>query len=91
MIDATPPPPPTVRSSVVTSGDGKLLRLGFSGYDALSGIQKNFYVQFGKGTWFPTGSELHVPLLGNETYDISVRVFDNANNFSDTRRRIIAR
>ncbi|MBU6388742.1 hypothetical protein KGQ72_02635 [Patescibacteria group bacterium] len=90
MVDATPPPAPIIKSSAVKTGSGELVRLTFSAEDDMSGVQKNFYVRFDNGMWFPTLSQLFVPFFSGEKHTVYLRVFDNAGNFGDASEQISA-
>ncbi len=83
-IDTTPPLPPAIRSSANEVAKGQIVRLDFSSTDALSGIQKNFYISFNDATWLPTLPQLYIPFLTAGQQKITVRVFDNAGNYSDS-------
>lgn len=91
MIDATPPNTPEIRQSATTVHADELVRFEFLSHgDAMSGVQKNFYLQSNGGTWFPTLPSLYIPFARGK-YTIRVRVFDNAGNFSDANSIITAR
>lgn len=89
LIDSTPPPSPVIQRSVVKTGTGQLIRLRFVGEDDMSGVQKNFYLRFNKDMWFPTAEQVYIPVVGGRGFTVSVRVFDNAGNFTDTSETIV--
>lgn len=92
LIDTTPPSPPEIDIDPLNLTAGQIARLKFSDRgDALSGLQKNFYIRFDDGTWFPTGTTMDIPFLQSGEHTISLRVFDNAGNYSDTLTRIVIR
>ena len=92
MIDTTPPAPPSIGISETEIHPGEVVRLMFSDHgDHGSSLQKNFYVQFDGGTWLPTLPQLDIPFLEAGTHKVSLRVFDNAGNYSDTSTEIIVR
>lgn len=84
MIDSVPPLAPQIRVSAMEPQVGELVRFEFSGEDALSGLQKNFYIQFNDGIFFPIGEEFSTAFFEPGEHTITVRSFDKANNFSDT-------
>ncbi len=90
MVDSTPPQSLVIKSSSVRTGGGELVRLNFNGEDKTSGVQKNFYVKFDEGIWFPTSSQLYAPFFDGKKHNIYLRVFDNAGNFSDMSKEIIS-
>lgn len=84
LIDTTPPETPEIKSSATTVHAGDIVRLQFLDHgDTGSGLQKNFYVRFDNGIWFPTLSQLDTTFEPG-VHTVSLRVFDNAGNFSDT-------
>lgn len=90
LVDSTPPATPLIQNSAVKTNSGELVRFSFSGSDTTSGVQRNFYVRFDNGTWFPTLPQLYVPFFSGEKHTVSLRVFDNAGNFSDSSIDIVA-
>lgn len=89
LIDTTPPSPPGIQVSAKQVREGDVVRFELSSRgDDASGLQKNFYVQFDDKTWFPTASNLFVPFFDSGTHRVSVRVFDNAGNYSDRSAEI---
>jgi len=90
MEDSTPPLSPVIQSSMVKSGSGEIVRFNFSGEDEMSGVQKNFYVRFDNGIWFPMLPQLHIPFFKGEKHTVYLRVFDNAGNFSDSSVNVVA-
>lgn len=85
LVDTTPPIPVNIQMSATEIKTNDVLLLKFIGVeDTMSGLQKNFYIQFDNGTWFPTVSTISIPFLEAGNHKISVRVFDNAGNFTDT-------
>lgn len=89
LVDTTPPKAPIIKASANTVRPGELVRFEFMNQgEDMSGLQKNFYVKFDGGIWLPTLPQLYVPFdqKGNQT--ITLRVFDNAGNFSDAQTQI---
>ena len=91
-IDTTPPALPIIRSSATNVKAGEVVRFDFeSQEDDLSGIQKNFYVQFDGGLWLPTLPQMYVPFLEAGEHTVVLRVFDNAENFADSSATIMVK
>lgn len=89
MIDTTPPYPPNIKSSATDVRSGEIVRFQLSNNgDNLSGLQKNFYVQFDDGILLPSLPQLSIPFLKKGVHKITVRVFDNAENISDSSTEI---
>ena len=88
MIDSTPPPPPLILASATNVEVGDVVRLNFAGMDGLSGLQKGFYVKIDNSVLFPSLPELDIPFLEPGRHYLTLRVFDNAGNFSDATLEI---
>jgi hypothetical protein len=88
MIDDTPPPQPVILASETKVGVGNLVRFKFSGSDDISGLQKYFYVKIDNSILFPSGPELDIPFLEPGRHYLTLRVFDNAGNYSETTKEI---
>jgi len=89
MIDTTPPDAPKIAASEPNIAAGQVERVEFSSKDALSGLQKNFYVKFNGGMFLPLASPLIIAYpKGRHT--IIVRAFDNAGNYADGSMQINA-
>lgn len=83
MIDLTPPQKPFIQVSQNEASEGEIIRFTFEGNDALSGMQKNYYIKIDNGALLPTGPFLFFAFP--EGYHIfTVRTFDNAGNFSES-------
>ncbi len=90
-IDTTPPKSPKIFASTENLRVGDILRLGFKSADSLSGLQKNYYVSIDNNTGLPSSEQLYIPLSDKAKHLISVRVFDRAGNFSESRKYIEVR
>ena len=88
-IDATPPPHPVIRISTATAKPHELVRFEFSGTDGESGLQENYYIKFHGGVFFPILPKLYIPFVEEGRHSITLRVFDNAGNWSDTNTEIV--
>lgn len=84
MVDSTPPLPPKILASSVTIKKGDTVRLDFTSEDTLSGLQSGFYVKINEGIFLPIKPPFYIPFLESGEYPIVIRVFDKANNFSDS-------
>lgn len=83
-IDITPPTPPDIRLSSAVVRPDEVIRITFSSSDALSGLQKNFYVSYDGGVFFPTVSPFATAFNAKGLHTFTVRAFDQAGNFSDS-------
>ncbi len=83
-IDDTPPDTPTITASNLSIKKNDVVRFRLSSEDRGSGLQKNFYVKVDSSTWLPSFSKLYMPFREVGTHEFSVRVFDNAENYSDS-------
>lgn len=83
QVDMTPPQIMSldVSSEKIVAGD--VVRLSFDAKDVGSGIQKNYYVDLGNHLFLPIGSELFVPFLDAGEQKVILRVYDDANNYSE--------
>lgn len=90
-IDTEPPRAPNVRVSNSEPRAGELVRFQFSGSDALSGLQSNFYIKFNDGIFFPVGETFSTAFFEPGDHTITVRSFDQANNFSETTVNVSVR
>ncbi|MCX6741158.1 MAG: hypothetical protein NTY61_02045, partial [Candidatus Parcubacteria bacterium] len=84
-IDSMPPLPPIIQASALRVKAGTVVRFNFSGQDDTSGLQPNYYVNLGGGISLPSLPRLYVPFSSVGTHVITVRVFDQAGNYSDSR------
>lgn len=82
-IDTTPPNSPTIRVSNTSAKADEVVRFELSSGDALSGVQPNFYVSINGSVYLPGPSRLFIPFKTPGMYKVDVRVFDNAENYSD--------
>lgn len=91
-IDSTPPDAPLIKASTLDARVGEVVRFEFSSDDELSGLQSGFYVKLKKnGTFFPTGPQLFIAFPKKGEHKIVVRVFDRANNYSESSKVINVR
>jgi len=88
MIDSTPPLPPIVKTSQTNINVGEIVRFAFVGQDELSGIQTGYYVKIDEGILLPVAPPLYMPFLSSGKHSVTIRVFDRAGNFNDTKVEI---
>lgn len=84
-IDTEAPNIPTIRASSLNVKKGEIVRLEFGGQDGFSGIQKNFYIKVDDGIFLPTAQKLYIPFDKSGQHIITLRIFDNAENYSETK------
>jgi hypothetical protein len=82
-IDTTSPRAPVIRVSDTSVKADEVVRFELSSEDALSGVQPNFYVSINGSVYLPGSSRLFIPFKTPGIYKVNVRVFDNAENYSD--------
>lgn len=90
-IDGTPPTQPSIKASDYIISAGGVVRLEFDSQDQGSGLQKNYYVIIDDFISLPTLPQLYVPFLEKGKHRIKVRVFDKADNYSDSQIDIFVR
>ncbi|MBI2047706.1 MAG: hypothetical protein HYT27_01065 [Parcubacteria group bacterium] len=86
-IDTSPPIAPDIRASATEVSAGDVVRFEFNAADTLSGLQRAFYISLDT-LFFPSGRELFTAFPKKGTYPVSVRVFDNAGNYSESNAYI---
>ncbi len=84
MVDSIPPLPPSIKVSGDRIKRGDVVRLEFTSEDALSGLQAGFYIKINNSVFLPVKPPFYIPFLDSGEYSVIVRVFDGANNFSDS-------
>lgn len=83
-IDTTSPDSPLVKVSDLQIKKDDIVRFEFSSDDEMSRLQKNFYIRMNGSAWLPTSSKLYMPFRETGNHSLRVRVFDNAENYSET-------
>lgn len=81
-IDTTPPEFTEIFASQTTIKTGDIVRLMFASKDELSPKQSH-YIQIDKGIFLPVVSPVYIPFTDSGQHQITVRVYDQANNFSE--------
>jgi hypothetical protein len=87
-IDTTPPSLPVIRASSISIGKGDVVRFELSSDDDMSGLQPSFYVKIDNNLRLPTFSKLFIPFDTAGNHTVNVRVFDQAENYSDSEINI---
>lgn len=83
MIDSTAPTKPDINVSSTEVSVDEVVRLVFSSTDQTSGLQGNYYLRLDEGLFLPTSPRVFIPFDAVGQHQITVRVFDNANNYVD--------
>lgn len=81
--DTTPPTIVSMKLSSNTIYAGDVARFFFEAVDIASGIQRNYYVDLGNHLFLPIGSQLFVPFQKTGNQKLTLRVYDNAGNYSE--------
>jgi hypothetical protein len=84
-IDTTPPAVPTIRVSSLDVTKGDVVRFELNSSDNGSGLQKNFYIKNDGSIWLPAAPKLYIPFTEVGEFTVGIRVFDNAENHSDSQ------
>ncbi|MFA5132412.1 MAG: hypothetical protein WC444_03765 [Candidatus Paceibacterota bacterium] len=87
-IDTTAPGIPLIKVSNLSVIKDNVVRFELSSDDESSGLQKNFYVQVDGSVWLPSFAKLYMPFHDKGSHIVGVRVFDNAENYSESEVRI---
>ncbi len=91
MIDSTPPPPPVIKTSSNEINEGEIVRFELQNLDQSSSTQPGFFIRINQGLFLPVRSPLSIPFISSGNYQVDVRVFDKAGNFSDAATTINVR
>lgn len=83
QIDRTPPSIIGVHSSSENIVAGDVVRFSFEAEDIGSGVQQNYYVDLGNHLFLPVGRDLSIPFLEAGDQEVTLRVYDGANNYSE--------
>jgi hypothetical protein len=86
--DRTPPSIVSMRVSAEQIMVGDVVRFDFEAEDSASGIQKNYYVDLGNHLFLPAGPGIFVPFLEAGDQKIVLRVYDDADNYSEKSQAI---
>jgi hypothetical protein len=86
--DRTPPRILGLNLSKDSIVEGDVVRFSFDAEDLASGIQHNYYVDLGNHLFLPIGQDLFVPFLDAGDQPITLRVYDNAGNYSELKKII---
>jgi hypothetical protein len=83
QVDRTPPSIIGVHSSSNNIVAGDVVRFSFEAEDTGSGIQRNYYADLGNHLFLPIGRELFIPFLEVGDQKVTLRVYDDAGNYSE--------
>lgn len=86
--DHTPPSITSFQMSSEKVYAGDVIRFSFDADDNRSGIQQNYYIDFDNHLFLPAGKELFVPFIEPGVQTITLRVYDNADNYTEEQRTI---
>lgn len=85
MIDSEPPVGLTIEASHQTVSVGETVRFKFHSTDSLSGMQNNYYFKIdNKSSFLPVVDEPAVSFDTFGKHTVTVRAYDNAENYTDT-------
>jgi hypothetical protein len=82
-IDTTSPEIPLIKASSQEVHTDEMVRFQFESSDDLSGAQKNFYISVDGSINLPTTPQLYMPFNMAGDHVVKVRVYDNAENYSE--------
>ncbi|MCX6793456.1 MAG: hypothetical protein NTY12_05590 [Candidatus Falkowbacteria bacterium] len=88
-VDTTPPDKVELKASETKVKPGGMVRFQASGHDALSGLQRVFYIKVNDEIFFPIGSEIYIPFPQSGKYNVTLRAYDKAGNYKDATQKII--
>ncbi len=77
---------PLIKSMLLSSNEirvGDVVRFLFESEDMMSGVEGNYYVDLGNHLFLPIGLNLFVPFLESGDQNITLRIYDNAGNYSE--------
>lgn len=88
-IDTQPPTSLTLRTSSATVRAGDILRVKLGATDAVSGLQRTYYLRVDRDVFLPVGMKIDMVFDRPGKHTLTMRVFDNAGNFADMSIRIM--
>lgn len=86
--DMSPPIISAIKLSKSEIIEGDIVRFSFDATDIGSGVQRNYYIDLGNKLFLPVGQELFVPFMERGDQQVTLRVYDNAGNFTDAKEVI---
>jgi len=90
-VDRTPPTPPEIRVNKQEVQRGEVVRFEFRAGSSTSGMQSTFYVKVNNGILMPVGPQMFMTFSSRGNHTLTLRVFDNANNYSESSMVITVR
>jgi len=88
QVDQTPPAVASIHLSSDKIVVGDVVRFSFDAQDAGSGVQNNYYVNLGNHLFLPVGSQLYVPFLVPGDQVLTLRVYDDAGNYTEKSQTV---
>jgi hypothetical protein len=89
-VDTAPPLISLAASDNILS-PGSVLRITIHGEDSLSGLQNTYYVSLDHGVFLPAGPQLYLSLWEKGLHTITARVFDRADNITESSLSVTVR
>lgn len=83
QVDTVPPNIVSFNMSSARVFAGDVVRFFFDAKDTGSGVQKNYYVDLGNHLFLPIGNQLFIPFLEAGEQKVTLRVYDDANNYTE--------
>lgn len=84
--DRTPPVILSMQLSDEEIEAGEVVRALFEANDSGSGLQRNWYVDFGNRLFLPTKTGIFIPFLEPGLHPLTLRVYDEAGNYAEQSR-----
>ncbi len=88
MIDGTAPDKPQIKASSQKTKIGEVVWFDFTSQDATSGLQPNYYFKLDGGLFLPVKKPLYLSFDTKGSHTITIRVFDRAENYSESKLEI---
>jgi hypothetical protein len=83
-IDSTPPSAAKIQVSNNLPVIGEVVRFKFSGKDNLGNLVKAFYIKIDDAVFLPVGGDFTTVFFKTGEHKVTVRVYDQAGNFTDS-------
>lgn len=87
-IDSTSPEQIALNASEERVHKNDVVRFVSSGSDSTSGLQDNYYLKINDGFLLPVGKQVFIPFTKKGTNTVTLRIFDNAGNTTETKKII---
>jgi hypothetical protein len=83
MVDDVPPEQLVIKVNSASVKRGESIPLLVEAHDAMSGLEKNFYLKSETGLFLPARNPVYLSYPRKGTYPVTVRVYDLAGNYSE--------